>query len=310
MTPASLTFLVPALVAGLTMAASISHAQIIGGAQVSLWAGGNWIDAPYGWVDPTRSGFDQYHTPVTSLAADSRLVQWDTAASAFASADLLTGKLRASAVTATPPIYSGSSESPTGYLVGSGWGGSSATASALFSDVITVFGDFTQEAWGTMRIHLKGSLEILQEPYVAYRWGELPTEHGGGYAEFAFVSAVNGEQVRREMIIRHPDENTVVDEVIEQRFRLDWLLTNWPAESPDPNGQRSFSLHSTLHATAGYGGERVSFQNTAAFELELPPGYTFTSELGFLTVPEPHEYALLAGGGLLGFALWHRARRR
>ncbi|MBK9138891.1 MAG: PEP-CTERM sorting domain-containing protein [Verrucomicrobia bacterium] len=176
-----------------------------------------------------------------------------------------------------------------------------------FSDVITVFGDFTQEAWGTMRIHLKGSLEILQEPYVAYRWGQLPTEHGGGSARFAFVSAVNGQQVRRELAIRHPDENTVVDEVIEQRFRLDWLPTNWTVQSPDPNGQRSLFLHSTLYAIASYGGERVSFQNTAAFEQELPPGYTFTSELGFLSaVPEPHEYGLLAGAGLLGFALWRR----
>lgn len=294
------------LVAGMLVAAGTVHGQL-SGAQVSLRASGNWIDAPYGWIDPNRSGSDQYDTPVTSLPADSRLVEWDTAASAFASADLLTGKLRASTVTATPPIYSGSSESPTGYLVGSGWGGSSANASALFSDVITVFGDFTQEAWGTVRIHLKGSLEILQEPYVAYRWGDLPTEHGGGYAEFAFVSAVNGELVRRELIIRHPDENTVVEEVIEQRFRLDWLPANWPVESPDPNGQRFLFLHSTLSASAGSGGVRVSFQNTADFELELPPGYTFTSELGFLSaVPEPHEYGLLAGAGLLGFALWRR----
>ncbi len=240
------------------------------------------------------------------MAADSRLVDWDAAASAFASADLLTGKLRAPAVTAALPIYSGSSESPTGYLVGNGWGASTAYASVDFSDVITVFGDFTQEAWGTVRIHLKGSLEVLQEPYVTHRWGLLPTERGGGYADFGFVSAVNGEPVRRELIIRHSDENTVVDEVIEQRFRLDRLWTNWPVQSPDPNGQRSFLLSGDLYAGGLSGGERVSFQNTAAFELELPPGYTFTSELDFLTVPELGKYAAVAGLGLLSFALWRR----
>lgn len=71
--------------AGMLVAAGTVHGQL-SGAQVSLQASGNWNDAPYGWIDPTRSGRAQYYTPSTSLAADSRLVQWDTAASAFASA--------------------------------------------------------------------------------------------------------------------------------------------------------------------------------------------------------------------------------
>lgn len=93
----------------------------------------------------------------------------------------------------------------------------------------------------------------------------------------------------------------------------DELLTSTATvQFTGPGSQVSVLLEGYLTTTAWNGGS-ADFQNTATFDLELPPGYTYTAAMGFATaVPEPANNALVAGITLLALTGWRcsRAGRR
>lgn len=257
-----------------------------------------WQDVREDWWDGTShvySGDTVSDTGRLSQPAVSvRTTTPREVATAYSAANLPEGTLRVTTSTANSIIPL---ESPGPTETG-------ARAQARFFDVLTVVGDFSAPVYGTFRIHLDGSMTISQGALYDQRFTPaIQVTRPVAYVGFAFSGTFEG--VRYESRMADVAGTRLIDETFEVQVPLHGLPV-------DASGNRLLSFDAYLNAASVDGG-LVDLGNTARIGLEVPQGYSFTSEQGFGTatgVPDSGPGGMLAGGAMLLVTMWNSRSQR
>ncbi|HAB17231.1 MAG TPA: hypothetical protein DCE44_12370 [Verrucomicrobiales bacterium] len=200
--------------------------------------------------------------------------------------DVPSGTLRASVTAPDNLIFDT-------YAYGEGVGNSVA----LFLDYVTVYGDFSHGVVSlTLKAHLEGSL--LSGPDISPEYPfARPESYGVSKVYFGVGASGPSDSINYQVSHQFDEAARPIDQDLAMVIRV------YPTDAT----QGTFTLSAALQVQS-LDGSTSAFGNTARFDLELPPGYTYTSSLGFLTaVPDAGEYALWLGFGWL--ALMSCSRR-
>lgn len=199
-----------------------------------------------------------------------------------ASLDVPAGKLKAAA-NAAPEAFAEVYNADGSYSAGGGSG--YASAHVYFNDWITIqgpgpFAPYERLPLILIRVHLDGT---LAPGYGTHYRSQNPASlsfsaGGGGLAGYG--TSAGGFEIAHNRTVQEGQAALNINEDLEGRLNL--VVDG----SGRPSGQVTISLSATIHVQAGNGGYG-RFENTASFELILPPGYSYTSALGFLTAPQP-----------------------